>query len=111
IADVCFQFSHGSSVSDIGAYGGPDACGWLMHGFAPVIMGALADQSSCIGGSATFKVRVEGSEPLRYRWYLNGATLLAGETNAELNLVNLQTNRSGFYSVIASNAFGSIASA
>jgi len=111
IADVCFQFSHGSAISDIGAYGGPDACGWLTHGFAPVITGALADQSSCVGGSATFKVRVEGTEPMSYRWHFNGANLLAGETNAQLNLTNLQTNQAGFYSVAVTNAFGSVTSA
>ncbi len=111
IADVCFDFSRGTAISDIGAYGGPDACGWITHGFAPVIAGALSDQSSCVGGSATFKVRVEGSEPLDYRWYFNGATLLAGETNAQLNLVNMETNQAGLYSVAVSNAFGSVTSA
>jgi len=110
IADVCFQFSHGSAISDIGAYGGPDACGWLTHGFAPVITAALTDQSSCVGGSATFKVRVEGGEPLSYRWYFNGATPLPGQTNAQLNLANLQTNQAGLYSVAISNAFGSVTS-
>jgi hypothetical protein len=106
IADVCFQFSHGSTISDIGAYGGPDACGWLTHGFAPVITLAPADQSSCVGGSATFKVRAEGSEPLDYRWYFNGITPLAGETNAQLNLLNLETSQAGLYSVTVSNGFG-----
>jgi len=110
IADVCFQFSRGSAISDIGAYGGPDACGWLTHGFAPVITGPPASQSSCVGGSAAFKVTVQGSAPLEYRWYFNG-NLLAGETNAQLNLANLQTNRAGLYSVAVSNAFGSVTSA
>jgi hypothetical protein len=110
IADVCFQFSHGSAISDIGAYGGPDACGWLTHGFAPVITAPPSDQSSCVGGSATFQVRAEGSEPLAYRWAFNGNPL-AGETNAQLNLSNLQTNQAGLYSVAVSNTFGSLTSA
>jgi hypothetical protein len=110
IADVCFQFSHGSAISDIGAYGGPEACGWLTHGFAPVITSAPQDQTSCVGGSASFKVRVEGSEPLSYQWSFNGTNLLNGETNAQLNLVNLQTNQAGFYSVTVSNSFGSVSS-
>jgi hypothetical protein len=111
IADVCLQFSRGTNISDIGTYGGPEACGWLTHRFAPVITEQLADQSSCIGGSAAFAVRVVGSEPLSYRWYFDGATPLAGETNAQLNLVNLQTNQAGLYSVAVSNAFGSVTSA
>lgn len=110
IADVCFQFSRGSAISDIGAYGGPDACGWLTNGFAPIVTGALTDQSSCVGANATFKVRVEGSEPLSYRWFFNGITPLAGETNAQLNLVNLQAGQAGLYSVTVSNAFGSATS-
>ena len=111
IADVCFQFSRGSAISDIGTYGGPEACGWLTHGFAPVITGPLHDQSSCVGGSTTFKVRVDGSEPLSYRWYFNGTNLLAGETNAQLNLVNLEATQAGLYSVAISNTFGSVTSA
>jgi len=110
IADVCFQFSRGSAISDIGAYGGPEVCGWLTHGFAPVITAPPLDQSSCVGGSATFNVRVEGSEPLAYRWYF-GPTPLAGETNAQLTLANLQANQAGLYSVTVSNGFGSVASA
>jgi hypothetical protein len=111
IADVCFQFSHGSAISDIGAYGGPDACGWLTHGFAPVITKPPGQQSSCAGGSATFQVTAEGYAPLSYRWYFNTNSLLAGETNAQLNLANLQTNQAGLYSVTVSNAFGSVTSA
>ena len=111
IADVCFDFSHRTAISDIGAYGGPDACGWLTHGFAPVITTAPHDQTSCVGAGATFKVNVEGVEPLAYRWYFNGTNLLAGETNAQLNLLNLQTNQAGLYSVTVSNTFGTVASA
>ena len=111
IADVCPPFSHGSSISDIGAYGGPDACGWLTHGFAPVITGPPATQSSCVGGSTAFQVNAQGSAPLAYRWFFNTNTVLAGETNAQLNLANLQTNQAGFYSVAVSNTFGSVTSA
>jgi hypothetical protein len=110
IADVCFQFSRGAALSDIGAYGGPDACGWLTHGFAPVITAPPASQSSCVGGSATFNVRVDGSAPVAYRWLLNGAAL-GSETNAQLTLANLQTNQAGLYSVAVSNPFGSVTSA
>lgn len=104
-------FSRGSAISDIGAYGGPNGCGWLTHGFAPLISSPPRDQPSCVGGSATFRVTAQGSAPLDYRWYFNGTNLLAGETNAQLNLVNLQTNQAGLYSVAVSNTFGSVTSA
>lgn len=35
ISDECFTFSLGTAFSDIGAYGGPSACGWLLDAFAP----------------------------------------------------------------------------
>ena len=47
---------------------------------------------------------------MSYRWYF-GPNLLAGETNAQLTLANLETNQAGFYSVTVSNAFGSATSA
>jgi hypothetical protein len=81
------------------------------EGFAPVIVGASSNLSSCVGGSATFKVRAQGSEPLSYRWFFDGATPLIGETNAQLNLVNLETSQAGLYSVVVSNGFGSVTSA
>lgn len=37
IADECFTFSLGTAASDIGAYGGPSACGWLLDAFAPTV--------------------------------------------------------------------------
>jgi hypothetical protein len=42
---------------------------------------------------------------------IHWAELLAGETNAQLSLVNLQTNQAGLYSVSVSNTFGTVASA
>jgi hypothetical protein len=37
ISDECFTFSMRTSASDIGAYGGPSACGWLLDAFAPSV--------------------------------------------------------------------------
>jgi hypothetical protein len=111
IADVCFAISRGSTISDIGAYGGPDACGWLTNGFAPIIVDSPSDQSTCEGEGARFKVSAVGTAPLSYRWYFNRTDLLVGETNSQMNLVNLQTNQAGLYSVAVANAFGSVTSA
>ena len=111
VSDVCFDFSLGTAISDIGAYGGPDACGWLNHGFAPVITGSVRNQSSCAGGGAVFRVRADGSEPLFYQWFLNGTNQLGGATNAQLNLDNLQAAQAGLYSASVSNAFGMAVSA
>lgn len=76
----------------------------------PSFIRPLSDQISCVGGSATFKSDTVGSEPLIYQWYFNG-NLLVGKTNAQLSLVNLQTNQAGLYSLAIANAFGSVTSA
>jgi hypothetical protein len=39
IADLCFDISKGTNISDIGAFGGPDACGWLETFFPPIGLG------------------------------------------------------------------------
>ena len=87
------------------------SCRRLPNGFAPIVTGSPSEQSSCVGGSAKFKGSAVGTTPLSYRWYFNTNTLLAGETNAQLNLLNLQTNLAGLYSVAVSNTFGSVTSA
>jgi hypothetical protein len=50
IADVCFDISKGTGVSDIGAFGGPDACGWMETLFPPVELGIQAYAGLTITG-------------------------------------------------------------
>jgi hypothetical protein len=111
ISDVCFPLSRGTTLSDIGCYGGANACNWPTQSFAPVIATQPRNETSCIGGSATFKVTVEGSEPLNYRWFFNDIVPLSSATNAELSLLDLQSNQEGRYSVTVSNSFGTVVSA
>ncbi len=111
IGDVCFFFSKGTVISDLGAYGGPDACNWPTQAFEPVIIEQPLSLTSCIGGDAAFRISVDGAEPLNYQWYFNGTNLLIGEVSSNLALVQLKTNQAGNYSVLASNAFGRVASA
>ncbi|MBI1842629.1 MAG: hypothetical protein HYR88_17460 [Verrucomicrobia bacterium] len=111
IQDVCFNFSKGGPISDIGAYGGPDACNWLNHRFSPVIASAPADQANCVGGSVAFEVQADGAQPLTYSWYFNRTNLLAGETGAKLSLGSLTSGQAGLYSVRITNSFGSVTSA
>src|SRR2546427_737239 len=49
------------------------------------------------GQSASFSVVASGSAPLTYQWYLNGACLGAGDTNATLSLSNVGANNAGNY--------------
>jgi hypothetical protein len=64
--------------------------------------------------AAGFTVNVEvialGDQPLTYQWRRNGAAV-SGATNSLLTLVNLQSANAGNYSVVVSNAYGSVTSA
>jgi len=110
ITDVCPGISRGTLISDIGAYGGSSACGWLAHGFAPILTMAPHDQMTCIGGSASFIVTADGVGPLTYQWYYDRTNLLAGATNAQLEFADVRAFQAGLYSLTVSNPFGTTAS-
>jgi hypothetical protein len=57
------------------------------------------------GQPAKFSVGANGAVPLNYFWYNNGA-LLASGTSSSYNIASVQTNNSGNYSAILSNAYG-----
>ncbi len=59
------------------------------------------------GGSASFSATANGTAP-SYFWYQD-STLLPGQSGPVLNIANVQANAS--YTVVASNAAGSVASA
>jgi hypothetical protein len=107
--DTCFPPSQGGVRNDMGAYGGPGACGWL-SGKAPTITLQPQPQTSCLGQSATFRVNAAGDQPFVYQWCFGGAPL-SGETSTNLVRTGLQGSEAGAYSVIVSNTFGSVTSA
>ena len=57
------------------------------------------------GGTATFTVEAEGTQPLSYQWF-HGQDALPNDTNATLVLSNVQTNDAGKYLVYVSNIAG-----
>ena len=57
----------------------------------------------------TFTVVAIGTSPFSYQWLFGGMTLLGG-TNSTLSLSNVQSAQAGTYSVIVSNAVGSLTS-
>jgi hypothetical protein len=67
-------------------------------------------QSVALAGDVTFLVEATSNTPLRYQWRRDGA-MLAGQTNAVLNLSNLQESDIGLYTVVVSDAVGSVTSA
>jgi hypothetical protein len=65
--------------------------------------------------SASFSVTAAGTLPLSYQWYLGSAPLadgarLSGTASPSLTVQNIQTGDAGGYSVVVSNAWGSITS-
>ena len=77
---------------------------------APTITTPPASVSAVTGGNATFTVTAAGSAPLTYQWKFNG-TDLAGATASSLTVTNVQPANAGPYTVVVSNAGGTITSA
>ncbi len=73
---------------------------------APAITSAPADQTVPAGTNVTFSVTATGTAPLSYQW-IYGATNLAGATNSNLVLTNVQAAVAGAYQVLITNSVGS----
>lgn len=63
-------------------------CWALLLGGPPIISKQPTDTVVGEGRNATFKVEANGSEPLKYQWYKNGAKM-SEDTFPELNLSNV----------------------
>jgi pectate lyase len=72
----------------------------------PVILAQPANQNLNVGQTANFSVTASGALPLQYQWYHNTNTVLNGQTNSTLTLLNVQTSQAGKYSVSVTNLFG-----
>ncbi len=77
---------------------------------APAITTQPQSQSVVAGGNVTFSVSVSGSAPFTYQWRYNG-TNIPGATSPTLGLNNVQPQQAGNYSVVITNAAGTVASA
>lgn len=69
-------------------------------------------QSQCVapGADVVFTAVATGATPLGYEWQFNRANL-AGATGNSLSLTNVQPADAGLYSVVVTNALGSVTSA
>ncbi|MDR3460674.1 MAG: immunoglobulin domain-containing protein [Verrucomicrobiae bacterium] len=77
---------------------------------APFIVAQPQNTTNTTGQSVTFTVVVGGTGPLAYQWYFNTNTPVASGTNSALTINNLQTTNAGSYSVVVTNAAGSVTS-
>ncbi len=82
----------------------------VVTGTAPAIATPPVAQTVNVGDTATFSVTATGTDPLSYQWKKDGANV-NGATGATLILGNVQPSNAGSYSVVVSNAAGSVTSA
>jgi len=78
-------------------------------GSGPFITAQPQSQTVPPGSNATFSVTASGSPPLNYQWRFN-ATNISGATIASYTRTNAQSADAGGYTVIVTNAAGSITS-
>jgi len=71
----------------------------------PLITGKLQDQTAPAGGSTSFDAQVQGSQPMFFQWFTNGVPI-PGATNSSYGLPVVRLRDQGFYSYVASNAYG-----
>ena len=114
-----YQTSASQSVADIGNFSvvdgnfsttlPPQSVTTFIQSTTPTI--AHQPQSTSInpGAYTTFSVAATGVR-LKYQWYFNETTVLAGANSSVLTLTGTQANRIGYYSVVVSNETGSITS-
>ncbi len=75
----------------------------------PVIIAQPVSQTVVAGQTAAMTVVADGTMPLSYQWFDNGAPL-AGATNANLTLANASDTNDGNYDVVIDNSEGSVTS-
>ncbi|MBI4664436.1 MAG: immunoglobulin domain-containing protein [Verrucomicrobia bacterium] len=74
------------------------------------IIAQPASQTAPMGGSVTFKVTATGMPEPAYQWRFKGVAI-SGATGPTLTINNAQSANGGAYTVIVSNASGSVTSA
>jgi len=97
-------------------FGGRPTQVWNLNPVAPAITSQPVSRTNVSGTTATFTVAATGTAPLTYEWRFNGANLanggaISGVTTTNLTIASAQTNHAGNYTVVVSNAYGSVTSA
>ncbi len=75
----------------------------------PTITNQPQNLTVVAGVEATFNVGAAGTGPLFYQWRFNGTNLTAA-SNSSYTVSSAQTGNAGNYSVVVSNAVGSVTS-
>ena len=81
----------------------------LLNVARPTITRQPTSQTVLEGTDVMFTVTATGTQPIRYQWRYNGNNL-AGATSANYSISRVESNQAGNYSVVVSNAGGSVTS-
>lgn len=76
---------------------------------APIVVTLPANQIVALRSNSFITVSAAGSLPLNYQWQFNGTNILKA-TNIVLSITNAQWTNEGNYTVVITNAYGSITS-
>ncbi|HVM47815.1 MAG TPA: immunoglobulin domain-containing protein [Candidatus Acidoferrum sp.] len=81
----------------------------------PVFTNQPQGQMVVAGTNASFSAAASGTPPLTYQWRHNGGNLtdggrISGASSAQLTIASIAPEDGGSYSVVASNAYGAVAS-
>jgi sugar lactone lactonase YvrE len=76
----------------------------------PAILVQPASQWVLTGSNATLNVTASGTAPLDYAWYDNASNLVQSGLNSALTVQGFATNDAGSYTVVITNAYGSVTS-
>ncbi len=76
----------------------------------PMIESAPVSRTVTVGSTVEFRAKVSGAAPFAYQWCFNATNFIPGATNGTLQLTDLQLPQSGGYSVLVTNAYGSVTS-
>ena len=109
LIDELSIYSRALSPDEILSIVHADSAGKCLAGVSPSITSQPADAAGAVGATVTFKVTAAGTHPLSYQWLKDG-NAITGAAGYSYIILHAQTNDSGAYSVIVSNAYGWIQS-
>ncbi len=107
--DEVSVYDRALSTAEIQAIYAAASAGKCTTAVSPSISLQPNNQAVAVGDTVGFQVIASGTPPLSYQWLFNGSAL-PGATGNSLTLTNLQLSNAGGYSVIVSNAAGTVTS-
>ena len=99
------------SVLVTNLYGSTNSDGAVLRVYAlpPSVTVQPLTQGTVAGGTATFTATADGSPPISYQWFKDGLPI-TGATGISFTITGASTNNLSFYSVQATNQYGSAVS-